>query len=376
MAKKSKDIENNVNSTENNIQKALSALKSQFGSDSVMTFEDNTSSDVEFISTGSLSLDLALGGGMPLGRIVEIYGPESSGKSTICLQVCAEAQKKGYNVAYIDLENALDRKYMQQLGCDLKNMIISQPSSGEEAFNIAEVLLKNNYVNVIVFDSVASMLTKAEINGEVGDSFIGVQARLMSAGLKKITPLASKANCLCIFTNQIRNKIGVLFGSPETTAGGEALKFYASQRMRISRTTAPVKNGEEAIGNETKVKVIKNKVFPPFREASFTILYGEGVSKLNEILSFSVKYGFIEKAGSYYRWNGENIAQGEAKALAWLKSKPELQVELFEKIKNKAFATEEIQNEPSEITELEKDIETLQDITADISIEGENDLLD
>jgi recombination protein RecA len=336
MAKKATEV-----NTAPDIEAALKALRKQFGDDAAMTFEDDRNKDIEFISTGSLGLDLALGGGIALGRIVEIYGPESSGKSTICLQICAEAQKKGYRVAYIDLENALDTSYMRALGCDLKNMIISQPESGEQAFQIAETLIKNKYVNIVVFDSVSSMLTQAEINGEVGDSFIGVQARLMSAGLKKITPLAAKANCACVFVNQIRNKIGVMFGNPETTSGGEALKFYASQRMRISRTTAPIKDGEEAIGNETKVKVIKNKVFPPFREAAFKIIYGEGVSRIGEILTFAVQYGFIDKAGAFYKYQGNTVGQGEMKTLNWLKENPEIQEYLLEQIKNRALNSDD-----------------------------------
>ena len=323
------------------IEEALKALKKQFGDEAAMTFESGTNKDIEWISSGSLTLDLALGGGYPLGRIVEIYGSESCGKTTLALHACVEAQRKGYRVAYIDLENALDTRYMRSLGCDLKNMIISQPESGEQAFQIAETLMKNNYVNVIVFDSVSSMLTTAEINGEVGDNFIGVQARLMSMGLKKITPLAAKSNCLCIFINQTRMKIGVMFGNPETTSGGNALKFYATQRLNVTRTTSPIKEGEEAVGNETRVKVVKNKVYPPFRNAAFKILYGEGISRRGEILQLALEYGYMTKAGAYYRYNDENVGQGENKTLSWLKEHPEIEEELFTKIKEKALTVME-----------------------------------
>lgn len=345
------------------IEEALKALRKQFGDDAAMTFESGANKDIEWISSGSLTLDLALGGGYPMGRIVEIYGGESCGKTTLALHACVEAQKKGYRVAYIDLENALDTRYMRSLGCDLKNMIISQPENGEQAFQIAETLMKNNYVNVIVFDSVSSMLTSAEINGEVGDSFIGVQARLMSMGLKKITPIAAKSNCLCIFINQTRMKIGVMFGNPETTSGGSALRFYSSQRLNVTRTTSPIKEGEEAVGNETRVKVVKNKVYPPFRNAAFKILYGEGISRRGEILQLAVEYGYMTKAGAFYKYNGENVGQGEAKTLVWLKEHPEIEEELFSKIKEKALSvmeeTKDVEVIPEQIDNEEPNEEDL-----------------
>lgn len=353
------------------IQEALKAIRKQYGEDAAMTFTGGLDREIDRVSSGSLGLDLALGGGVPLGRIVEIFGMESSGKSTIALQICAEAQRLGHRVAYLDFENALDTRYMKALGCDLDNMIISNPNCGEDGFNIAAMLMENKYVNVIVFDSVASMLTKAEINGEVGDSFIGTQARMMSQGLKKITPIAAKANCVCIFINQIRNKIGVMFGSPETTSGGLGLQFYSSVRMRVSRTTAPIKDGEEAIGNETKVKVIKNKVAPPFREATFKIIYNKGISRVGEILAFGVKYGFLERAGAYYRYEGVNVAQGEAKALKWLEENPDLQEELFLKIKEKALNTmsdEEVVEEDSDAPSeelVEKDFDNVTNFFPD-----------
>ena len=363
-----------TNNCKPEIQNALAILRKKFGEEAAMTFNSAKKIAVDVVSTGSLGVDLALGiGGIPLGRISEIYGPESSGKSTICIQICAEAQKKGYNVAYIDLEHSLDPTYMRSLGCDLDNMIISQPSCGEDAFNIATTLLENKLVNVIIFDSVAAMLTRAEITGEVGDMYIGRQAKLMSDGLKKITPLASRANCACVFVNQIRDKIGVMFGSPETTSGGNALKFYASVRMRISRTTKPIEEHDEAIGNDTHLKVIKNKLAPPFRETDFKIFYGEGVSKVSEILDHGVKYGLIGKSGSFYRYDGATIGQGELKALAWLKSQPEVQETLLEQMKAKMLDEEVVPEEEDEIkAEVEIKDESLQEENQETTTEAEN----
>ena len=356
------------------VEAALAILNKTFGEGTALTFDSTYVQNVDVISTGSLNLDVQLGvGGLPLGRVNTIYGESSSGKTTIALQLCAEAQKKGYNVAYIDLEHALDPTYMRSLGCDLDNIIISQPSCGEDAFNIATTLLENKLVNVIVFDSVAAMLTRAEITGEVGDMYIGRQAKLMSEGLKKITPLASKANCACVFVNQIRDKIGVMFGSPETTSGGNALKFYASVRMRISRTTKPIEEHDEAIGNETHLKVIKNKLAPPFRETDFKIFYGEGVSKVSEILDHGVKYGLIGKSGAFYRYDGNVIGQGELKALAWLKSQPEVQETLLEQMKAKMLDEEVVPEEEDEIrAEVEIKDESLQEENQETTTEAEN----
>ena len=339
-----------------NIVKALNLLNKKFGDGAVMTFSNATIKKVDAISTGSLGLDLALGvGGLPLGRAVEIYGPESSGKSTICMQVCAQAQKQGYNVAYLDLENAFDPVYAKNLGIDLNNMLFAQPASGEEAFQIMETLLKEKLVNVIIFDSIASARTNAELNGEVGDNFIGRQAKLMSDGLKKITPLANAANCLCIFTNQLRMKIGVMFGSPETTPGGEAMKFYASVRMRISRVIKPIEGKGEAIGNETKVKIVKNKVAPPFREAVFDILYNKGVDVDKEILDMAVKFGFIQKAGAWFKY-GEEKFQGKAGVAQWLTENPKTKEKLLEDIKMALLHEPDDDNVDTVEDEIEEDV--------------------
>lgn len=336
MAKKTEKVESTGN---NKVQAALALLNKTFGEGSAMTFNSTEVKKIPAISTGSISLDLALGiGGLPLGRCCEIFGPESSGKSTICLQVCAEAQKQGYTVAYFDLENAFDPLYAKNLGVDLNNLIFSQPSSMEDAFNAMKVLLENKLCNVIIFDSIASGRTKAELaeNFEVGDNLIGLQARLMSQGLRSIAPLANEANCLCLFTNQIRQKIGVMFGSPEVTSGGNAMAFYSSVRMRISgKTQIKEGKGDDAIATarETEVKIVKNKVAPPFRTANFVIRFGKGISKEEEVLDYAIKFGLIEKAGAWFKYKGENVAQGKEKALVWLKSNPELLDEFTTKVK-------------------------------------------
>lgn len=334
------------------VEAALKLLHKKFGEDSALTFDTASVKKVDTVSTGSLNLDLALGvGGLPLGRICEIFGPESSGKSTICLHVCAAAQKLGYTCAYLDLEHAFDARYAEKLGINLKELIFCQPNSGEEAFQIMEELLKEKLVNVIIFDSIASARTRAEIEGEVGDSFIGRQAKLMSDGLKKVTPLAFDANCLCLFTNQLRMKIGVMFGNPETTSGGEAMKYYSSVRMRISRTTAPITDSKkEAVGNDTKVKVIKNKVAPPFREACFQIIYGKGINSTQEVVNLAVKFDYIQKKGGWYYY-GEEKMQGEASVLNWLSENPDVKKELEDKVKEKVFSLNE--DEQEQITSAE-----------------------
>ncbi|MGL5499441.1 MAG: recombinase RecA, partial [Aeromonas sobria] len=271
--------------------------------------------DIEAISTGSLSLDVALGiGGLPCGRIVEIYGPESSGKTTLTLQVIAEAQKKGKVCAFIDAEHALDPIYAAKLGVNVDDLLISQPDTGEQALEICDMLVRSNAVDVIIVDSVAALTPKAEIEGEMGDSHVGLQARLMSQALRKLTANIKNANCLCIFINQIRMKIGVMFGSPETTTGGNALKFYASVRLDIRRIGA-IKEGDEVVGNETRVKVVKNKVAPPFKQAEFQIFYGVGISKEGELVDLGVKHKLIDKAGAWYSYNGEKIGQGKANVM-------------------------------------------------------------
>nr|AFH09559.1 recombinase A [Aeromonas bestiarum]AFH09560.1 recombinase A [Aeromonas bestiarum]AKE49237.1 RecA [Aeromonas bestiarum] len=302
-----------------NKQKALAAalgqIEKQFGKGSIMRLGDSKTMDIEAISTGSLSLDVALGiGGLPCGRIVEIYGPESSGKTTLTLQVIAEAQKKGKVCAFIDAEHALDPIYAAKLGVNVDDLLISQPDTGEQALEICDMLVRSNAVDVIIVDSVAALTPKAEIEGEMGDSHVGLQARLMSQALRKLTANIKNANCLCIFINQIRIKIGVMFGSPETTTGGNALKFYASVRLDIRRIGA-IKEGDEVVGNETRVKVVKNKVAPPFKQAEFQIFYGVGISKEGELVDLGVKHKLIDKAGAWYSYNGEKIGQGKANVM-------------------------------------------------------------
>lgn len=355
MAKKAEKVEETQGN--NKIQAALKLLNSKFGDGSAMTFNNTEIKKVDVVSTGSISLDLALGvGGLPLGRICEIYGPESSGKSTVCLQVCSEAQKKGLSVCYLDFENAFDANYAKALGVDLNNLIFSQPSCIEDGFNMMVELLTNKLVDVIVFDSVTAARTKAELNGEVGDNFIGTQARLMSSGLKKIAAMANEANCLCLFVNQIRMKIGVMFGNPETTTGGMALQFYSSVRMRIAGKSQ-IKEGKGddamAIARETEVKVIKNKVAPPFKTANFIIRFGKGISKEEEVLDYTVKFGLVEKAGAWFKYNGENVAQGKDKALLWLKSQPELLEDFTAKVKD--FVMKSFEEESGEDTESDEE---------------------
>ena len=306
-----------------NKQKALAAalgqIEKQFGKGSIMRLGDNRTLDVETVSTGSLSLDIALGiGGLPMGRIVEIFGPESSGKTTLTLEVIAQAQKAGKTCAFIDAEHALDPIYAGKLGVNVDDLLVSQPDTGEQALEICDMLVRSGAVDVIIVDSVAALTPKAEIEGEMGDTHVGLQARLMSQALRKLTGNLKNANCLCIFINQIRMKIGVMFGNPETTTGGNALKFYASVRLDIRRTGA-IKDGDEIIGNETRVKVVKNKVAAPFKQADFQILYGEGFSKESELVDLGVKCKLIDKSGAWYAYKGEKIGQGKANAMKYLK---------------------------------------------------------
>ncbi|MCX7071443.1 MAG: recombinase RecA [Gammaproteobacteria bacterium] len=307
------------------LEAALSQIEKQFGKGAVMRMgADDPARDVEVVSTGSLALDVALGiGGLPKGRVIEIYGPESSGKTTLCLQVVAEIQKNGGTAAYIDAENALDPQYAERLGVQVSDLLISQPDTGEQALEIADMLVRSNSVECIVVDSVAALVPKAEIEGEMGDSHVGLQARLMSQALRKLTANIKRSNTLVIFINQIRMKIGVMYGSPETTTGGNALKFYASVRLDIRRTGA-IKKGEEVVGNETRVKVVKNKMAPPFREAHFEILYNEGISKLGELIDLGVEHGFVEKSGAWYAYKGDKIGQGKDNSRNYLKEHPEV----------------------------------------------------
>jgi len=317
---------------------ALGQIEKQFGKGSVMRMGDGTAvRNVEAISTGSLSLDIALGiGGIPKGRIVEIYGPESSGKTTMTLHCVAEAQKTGGTCAFVDAEHALDPVYAEKLGVDMDELLVSQPDTGEQALEITDMLVRSGAVDLIVVDSVAALTPKAEIEGEMGDSHVGLQARLMSQALRKLTANIKKSNCIVIFINQIRMKIGVMFGSPETTTGGNALKFYSSVRLDIRRIGA-IKRGDEVVGNETKVKVVKNKVAPPFKQANFEILYGEGVSREGEIIELGVALGLVEKAGAWYSCQGERIGQGKENVRKYLKENPELAQNIEAQIREAMF---------------------------------------
>ena len=313
---------------------ALAQIEKQFGKGSIMRMDsDAIQDDVQVVSTGSLGLDIALGvGGLPRGRVVEIYGPESSGKTTLTLQVIAEMQKLGGTAAFIDAENALDPQYAQKLGVKVEDLLISQPDTGEQALEIADMLVRSGSVDVVVIDSVAALTPKAEIEGEMGEPQMGLQARLMSQALRKLTSNIKRTNTLVIFINQIRMKIGVMFGSPETTTGGNALKFYASVRLDIRRIGS-IKKNEEVIGNETRVKVVKNKMAPPFREALFDILYGEGISREGEIIELGVKHGIVEKSGAWYAYNKDKIGQGKDNAREYLKEHPELAIEIEARVR-------------------------------------------
>ncbi len=313
---------------------ALAQIEKQFGKGTIMKLGDGeVIEDIQVVSTGSLGLDIALGvGGLPRGRVVEIYGPESSGKTTLTLQVIAEMQKLGGTCAFVDAEHALDIQYAQKLGVNLQELLISQPDTGEQALEIVDSLTRSGAVDLIVIDSVAALTPKAELEGEMGDSLPGLQARLMSQALRKLTATIKKANCMVIFINQIRMKIGVMFGSPETTTGGNALKFYASVRLDIRRIGS-IKRGEEIIGNETRVKVVKNKVASPFKTAEFDILYGEGISRLGEVLDLGVAGHIVEKAGAWYAFNGEKIGQGRDNSREFLKENPDLAIEIENKVR-------------------------------------------
>ena len=306
------------------IETAMQQIERTYGKGSIMRFGDNTVSNVEAISTGSLALDLALGiGGLPKGRIIEIYGPESSGKTTLALHVLAQAQKAGGEVAFIDAEHALDITYARALGVKVEDMLVSQPDTGEQALEITEALVRSGAIDVIVVDSVAALVPRAEIEGEMGDSFVGLHARLMSQALRKLTGAVGKTNTIVIFINQLREKVGVMYGNPEVTTGGRALKFYSSVRIDVRRIEA-LKNGSEIIGNRTRAKVVKNKMAPPFREAEFDIMYGEGISKLGDLLDLAVKLDLVQKSGSWYSMGETRIGQGRDAAKQYLKNNPEI----------------------------------------------------
>ena len=312
---------------------ALSQIEKAFGKGSIMRLGQNTNIDIEAISTGSLGIDIALGiGGMPKGRIIEIYGPESSGKTTLALSVIAQAQKTGGTCAFIDAEHALDPSYAKKIGVDVENLLVSQPDSGEQALEIADTLVRSGAIDVMVVDSVAALVPKAELEGEMGDSHMGLQARLMSQALRKLTATVARSNTLIIFINQIRMKIGVMFGNPETTTGGNALKFYASVRMDIRRIGA-IKDKDDVIGSQTRVKIVKNKVAPPFKTVDFDIMYGECISKTGELIYLGVKSGIVEKSGAWFSYNGDKIGQGRENAKNFLKQNPQIADEIEKKIR-------------------------------------------
>ncbi len=316
------------------LQAAMSKIEKDFGKGSIMRMGDEQIENVEVIPTGSVALDTALGvGGYPRGRIIEIYGPESSGKTTLAIHAIAEAQKQGGIAAFIDAEHAFDRFYAEKLGVDVDNLWVSQPDNGEQALEIADQLIRSSAIDILVVDSVAALTPKKEIEGDMGDSAVGLQARLMSQALRKLTSTISKTNTCCIFINQLREKIGVMFGNPETTTGGNALKFYSSVRLDIRRVTS-IKDGDQVIGNQVRVKIVKNKVAPPFRKAEFEITFGEGISKIGEIVDLGVQYGIIQKSGSWFSYNGTKLAQGRDATKAMIKDNPELTEELEGLIKN------------------------------------------
>ena len=313
---------------------AMDQITKQFGDGSIMKLGEAHKVDVEVIPSGALSLDLALGGGYPKGRIIEIYGPESSGKTTLTLHAIAEIQKQGGTAAFIDAEHALDPAYAKRLGVDTENLLVSQPDNGEQALEITETLVRSNAVDLVIVDSVAALTPQAEIDGDMGDSHMGLQARLMSQALRKLTGIINKSKATVIFINQIRMKIGVMFGNPETTTGGNALKFYASQRIDIRRI-GQIKVGDDIIGNRTKIKVVKNKIAPPFRVAEFDIMYNEGISKTGDILDLAATHGIVEKSGAFYKHNGETIGQGRDKTKTYLKENPEVLAEIDQKVRDK-----------------------------------------
>ena len=320
------------------LETAISQIEKQFGKGAVMRLGQNATMNVEAIPTGSLSLDMALGiGGLPRGRIVEIYGPESSGKTTVALHVVAEAQKRGGSAVFIDVEHALDPVYAKNLGVDIDQLLVSQPDTGEQALEICEALVRSGAVDIVVIDSVAALVPKAEIEGDMGDSFVGLQARLMSQALRKLTGVISKTNAVAIFINQLREKVGVMYGNPETTTGGRALKFYASVRLDVRRGEQ-LKNGSEVIGNRTKVKVVKNKVAPPFKVAEFDIIYGEGISKFGSLLDMAVERDIIHKSGAWFSYEDQRIGQGRENARQYLRDHPELADRIEKIVREEAMA--------------------------------------
>ncbi|WP_114787825.1 recombinase RecA [Vibrio tetraodonis] len=341
---------------DDNKQKALAAalgqIEKQFGKGSIMRLGDNRAMDVETISTGSLSLDIALGaGGLPMGRIVEIYGPESSGKTTLTLELIAAAQREGKTCAFIDAEHALDPVYAKKLGVDIDALLVSQPDTGEQALEICDALARSGAIDVMVVDSVAALTPKAEIEGEMGDSHMGLQARMLSQAMRKLTGNLKQSNCMCIFINQIRMKIGVMFGNPETTTGGNALKFYASVRLDIRRTGS-IKEGDEVVGNETRIKVVKNKIAAPFKQAETQIMYGQGFNREGELIDLGVKHKLIEKAGAWYSYNGDKIGQGKANAAKFLRENVNVSQTIDATLRDMLLSPAEIQADDSELEQM------------------------
>ncbi|MCC2525296.1 recombinase RecA [Vibrio coralliilyticus] len=341
---------------DDNKQKALAAalgqIEKQFGKGSIMRLGDNRAMDVETISTGSLSLDIALGaGGLPMGRIVEVYGPESSGKTTLTLELIAAAQREGKTCAFIDAEHALDPVYAKKLGVDIDALLVSQPDTGEQALEICDALARSGAIDVMVVDSVAALTPKAEIEGEMGDSHMGLQARMLSQAMRKLTGNLKQSNCMCIFINQIRMKIGVMFGNPETTTGGNALKFYASVRLDIRRTGS-IKEGDEVVGNETRIKVVKNKIAAPFKQAETQIMYGAGFNREGELIDLGVKNKLVEKAGAWYSYNGDKIGQGKANACKYLRENPAAAQQIDTKLRELLLTPAEIQLDDAELGEM------------------------
>tara|TARA_B110000196_G_scaffold319957_1_gene339778 strand:- start:1493 stop:2536 length:1044 start_codon:yes stop_codon:yes gene_type:complete len=341
-AKKSKALDANKSKA---LDAAMSQIERQFGKGSIMKLGDNKTMNVETVSTGSLSIDIALGaGGLPMGRIVEVYGPESSGKTTLTLEAIAQAQRDGKVCAFVDAEHALDPDYAAKLGVNVDDLLVSQPDTGEQALEITDMLVRSSAVDVVVIDSVAALTPKAEIEGDMGDSHMGLQARMLSQAMRKLTGNIKRSNTLCIFINQIRMKIGVMFGNPETTTGGNALKFYASVRLDIRRIGA-VKNGDEIVGNETRVKVVKNKIAPPFKQAEFQILYGQGFNRMGEIIDLGVKVGIVEKAGAWFSYNGSKLGQGKSNSSTFLKENPDIANEIEGIIRDKLLPKNLIEEE-------------------------------
>ena len=344
-SEKTKDTDNNKDKL---LADALKAIEKEYGKGSIMRLGDRAEVSVDAIPSGSLALDYALGiGGYPKGRIVEIYGPESSGKTTLALHAIAECQKTGGRCAFIDAENAIDPVYARNLGVDIDELILSQPDSGEQALEITEVLIKSGAIDLVVIDSVAALVPQAELDGEMSDSSIGLQARLMSKAMRKLAGVMNRSNCTAIFINQLREKVGIMFGNPETTPGGRALKFYASVRLDVRRGES-LKNGSEVIGNSVKVKVVKNKVAPPFKTATLDIIYGEGISHVDEVINLAVENGIIEKSGAWFSYQGEKIGQGFATVREFLKNHPEIDAEVTDQLKAKLFANKEQTAEKAE----------------------------